>query len=122
MTFSNARGARLFSRRWGPTPSAFGSGLSLARVLALSACGRCRARTRETSAVGGGAPTALNEDSRSSRGPQALYFELEDDFDDDLDEDDNVDDDGGGDEEDSEEDDEDADTETWQVSSARRFR
>ena len=31
VTFSNARGARLFSRRWGPTPGAFGSRLSLAR-------------------------------------------------------------------------------------------
>src|SRR5439155_9026283 len=37
--------------------------------------GRCRARMRETAAVGGGAPTAVNEDSLSPpapRGPQAL--------------------------------------------------
>ena len=83
--FSYARGAPLSSVRWGPTPSSPGSRLSLARVQALSACGRSRARTRETSAGGGGAPTALEEDSLSppqrgcrvggpgsSRGPQAL--------------------------------------------------
>ena len=46
-TFLTARGAPPSSRRWGPTPSAFGSGLSLARAAAL-------------------------EDSLSSRGPQAL--------------------------------------------------
>lgn len=65
-------------------------------------------------------------DSRSSRGPRALFmicFELEDDLDDDLDEDDDFDDDDAdGDEEDSEDDEEDADTETWQVSSVRGFR
>ena len=118
--FSYARGAPVSSRRWGPTPGALGSGLSLARVLALSACGRCRARTLEASAVGGGAPTALEEDSLSSRGPQALFticFVLDDDPDDDLDDDEFGDDEEGEDEEDEENDDEDPDTETWQVSS-----
>src|SRR5207247_5362339 len=32
---STARGAPLSSKRWGPTPSAFGSGLSLARAAPL---------------------------------------------------------------------------------------
>ena len=136
--FSYARGAPHSSLRWGPTPSAPGSGLSLARVQALSACGRCRARTRETSAGGGGAPTALEEDSLSppqrgcrvggpgsSRGPQALFtirFVLDDELDDDPDDDEFGDDDEDGegedeDEDDEENDDEDPDTETWQVSS-----
>ena len=124
-TLSDDCGAPLSSGHWGPTPSAFGgSGLSLARVPALSVRGRCRARTRETSALGGGTPTALKEDSLSSRGPQTLLtirVELEDDLDDDLDEEDDdiSDDDEAEDEEDQ--DDEDADTETWQVSPARGF-
>ena len=68
----SARGAPLLLLAPGPHPQRTGSRLPLARAPALSASGCCRARMRETAAVGGGAPTALRNDSLSSREPRAL--------------------------------------------------
>ena len=70
-TFSYARGAPHSLGRWGPTPSAVGSGLPLARRTALSAAAAVE-RERARQQRSGWDPTAIKNDSLSSRGPQAL--------------------------------------------------